>query len=152
MKGRIQRILEEENMSPSRFADEVGLNRPTVSHILSGRNNPGLEVIQKILHRFPHINASWLVTGVGSMYENSLAGEFTSPTLFDEISTEQATDKDKSNYEKEIASKNSKNIVKTDENQSSIIIKQSVIKVKKIALFYADNTYEEFIPAEKSRI
>lgn len=139
-------------MSPSRFADEVGLNRPTVSHILSGRNNPGLEVIQKILHRFPHINASWLVTGLGEMYENSQPGEYSSPTLFDEISTEQATGKDKSNYEKEIASKYPKNAVKIDENQTNIVIKQAVVKVKKIALFYADNTYEEFIPAEKSRI
>ena len=59
MKDRIQRIIDEKNLTPSKFADEVGLNRPAVSHILNGRNNPGLDALQHILHRYPEINGSW---------------------------------------------------------------------------------------------
>jgi transcriptional regulator with XRE-family HTH domain len=82
MKDRIQRLIDDKNLTPSRFADEVGLNRPAVSHILNGRNNPSMDALQKILKRFPEISGSWLLTGEGSMYQFNT--ERDSPTLFDE--------------------------------------------------------------------
>jgi transcriptional regulator with XRE-family HTH domain len=68
MNERIQLILKTKNISASKFADEIGVQRSSISHILSGRNNPSLDFIQKVLKRFPDINSSWILSGKGSMY------------------------------------------------------------------------------------
>ena len=66
MRDRIKEIIEREHMGQSQFADYIGVNRPTLSHILAGRNNPSMEVVMKIHQRFPRINLLWLLDGVGS--------------------------------------------------------------------------------------
>lgn len=148
MKDRILRIIEEKNLTSSRFADEVGLNRPAVSHILNGRNNPGLEALQRILKRFPDISGTWLITGEGSMYQTNSSLD-NNPTLFDESPEFTPLSADADKYAREIAGKTPDfNGQKTD-YQSLIPIKSKSVKVKKIAIFFSDNTYEEFIPAEK---
>jgi len=79
MNSRIQLILKTKNISASKFADEIGVQRSSISHILSGRNNPSLDFIQKTLMRFPDISPDWILTGKGSMYMQpdlfSVAGE-----------------------------------------------------------------------------
>ncbi|MBR4312756.1 MAG: helix-turn-helix transcriptional regulator, partial [Bacteroidaceae bacterium] len=42
MRERIKEIIEREGMGQSQFADFIGVNRPTLSHILAGRNNPSM--------------------------------------------------------------------------------------------------------------
>lgn len=69
MNERIQLILKTQNISASKFADEIGVQRSRISHIISGRNNPSLDFIQKIIKRFPDISSDWLVFGKGSMYK-----------------------------------------------------------------------------------
>lgn len=68
MRTRLQQLMDKEGISPARFAEIVGVQRSSVSHILSGRNNPSLEFIQKILTAFPKINSDWLIIGGGAMY------------------------------------------------------------------------------------
>ena len=68
MKERIEKILKFEQLTASKFADIIDVQRSNVSHILSGRNNPGLDFIQKILSKFTNINAEWLLLGKGEMY------------------------------------------------------------------------------------
>jgi transcriptional regulator with XRE-family HTH domain len=58
---RIREILETKNMSPSRFADEIGVQRSSISHILSGRNKPSLDIITKIVRRFPELGTDWFL-------------------------------------------------------------------------------------------
>ncbi len=65
MVDRIQKIIQLKKLTSSKFADQVGVPRSTISHILSGRNNPSLEFLQKILDTFPDINTEWLVRGEG---------------------------------------------------------------------------------------
>jgi transcriptional regulator with XRE-family HTH domain len=69
MINRILLILKTQNLSSSQFADEIGVQRSSISHILSGRNNPSLEFVCKILKRYPEINADWILFGKGSMYK-----------------------------------------------------------------------------------
>lgn len=70
MKQRLQTLLATEKMASSKFADIINVNRSSISHLLSGRNNPSLDFLQKILVKFPHINPDWLLLGQGSMYRN----------------------------------------------------------------------------------
>lgn len=148
MKDRIQRILDDKKMTSSHFADEVGLNRPAVSHILNGRNNPGLEALQRILARFPDINAAWLISGTGSMY-NSPQNDGQLPFLFDDNAEIQTDVNDKVEYARENALKPPSNITKDEDIQDLKVGKSTSVHVKKIAVFYTDNTYEEFIPVNK---
>ena len=59
-----------EGLSPSQFADKLGVQRSGVSHLLSGRNKPSFEFINKMLVAFPKINPDWLITGNGKAYRD----------------------------------------------------------------------------------
>ncbi|WP_400190646.1 helix-turn-helix domain-containing protein [Hymenobacter sp. B81] len=68
MVDRIRELLQARHLSPTQFADTIGVARPVVSHILSGRNKPSLEVVQKVLAAFPDLSMPWLLTGRGSIW------------------------------------------------------------------------------------
>jgi len=75
MVTRIRQLLEHKQLTPTQFADLIGVGRPVVSHILSERNKPSLEVAQRIGSAFPDISLAWLLFGTGEM----LAAEATGP-------------------------------------------------------------------------
>ena len=61
LNDKIKALLLSKNLSPSRFADEIGVQRSSISHILSGRNKPSFDIIQKILRRFPELGMDWVM-------------------------------------------------------------------------------------------
>ena len=63
---RIKKIMAYYNESASSFAEKIGVQRSSISHILSGRNKPSLEFILKILSAFPDVELYWLLNGKGS--------------------------------------------------------------------------------------
>jgi len=72
LNERISKVIEYSNLSPSEFADEIDVQRSSISHITSGRNKPSLEFIIKIKSSFPEILWDWLVTGEGEMLKSEL--------------------------------------------------------------------------------
>ena len=60
---RIKRIISDNNLTNSSFADKIGVPRSSISHILSGRNNPSLDLIIKITQNFSEISADFLLSG-----------------------------------------------------------------------------------------
>ena len=68
MVERIRNLLETRQLTPTQFADLIGVARPIVSHVLSGRNKPSLEVVQRILAALPELSMPWLLNGAGPMY------------------------------------------------------------------------------------
>jgi len=70
MHNRLKNWMESESLKSSALADNIGVNRATISHILSGRNKPSIDFLQKLLHSYPDLNANWLITGIGYMQEN----------------------------------------------------------------------------------
>ena len=81
MKERLIQLLDLEQLSPSKFADIIGVQRSSISHVISGRNKPSFDFLQKTLKAFPGLNASWLILGEGTMYEQM--GRNVSGNLFD---------------------------------------------------------------------
>jgi transcriptional regulator with XRE-family HTH domain len=63
MTDRFKILLDQLNLSPSEFADRIGVQRSSISHVISGRNKPSIDFLEKILNVFPDIDATWLVTG-----------------------------------------------------------------------------------------
>ncbi|GAB2568584.1 helix-turn-helix transcriptional regulator [Spirosoma areae] len=74
INDKIKQILIDKNLTPSYFADEIGVQRSSISHILSGRNRPSFDIIQKIIRRFPELGYEWIMEE-----ENSSSGQFFSP-------------------------------------------------------------------------
>lgn len=63
------------NLSPSQFADEISVQRSSLSHILSGRNKPSLDFVTKLLTSYPEINSDWLLFGKGTMISKAVKPE-----------------------------------------------------------------------------
>jgi len=145
MKSRIQKFIEIENINPSKFADEIGVQRSSISHILSGRNNPSLELIQKILTRFDYINAEWLITGKGEMFKSN-----REPSLFDtlysqnkmseDINENKTPDKNEHNIESQVKEALTDEIQIPKKNDNNFANR----KVKQIILLYDDGKAEIF--------
>ena len=88
MRDRIKQIIEREGMSQSQFADYIGVNRPTLSHVIAGRNNPSIEIMMKIHQRFPKINILWLLDGIGD-YETKTSADCSPNSLVEEQHTDE---------------------------------------------------------------
>lgn len=63
MKTRLQYIVNNEGLSNNKFAAEIGISPAAVTHIISGRNNPSLDIISKIAMRYPQYRLRWLILG-----------------------------------------------------------------------------------------
>ncbi|MFC2120048.1 helix-turn-helix domain-containing protein [Bacteroidota bacterium] len=136
MKERLLELLKAEKFTPSAFADEIGVQRSSVSHILSGRNNPGYDFLQKTLIRFNRINADWLITGMGNMYSNIVSNE-----LFNDIS-------DNEEDNKLLIHEKSENIPeKVEERPKDVGNINIELEIEKIIIFYSDKSFKEFKPS-----
>ena len=78
MYERLKNWMESEYLKPSALADNIGVNRATISHILSGRNKPSIDFLEKLLNTYPNINANWLISGVGYMQSDIKEDELVS--------------------------------------------------------------------------
>lgn len=74
MVDRIKQVMEYKQMSTTAFADAIDINRSSMTHIFSGRNQPSLDVAKKILSAFPEISTEWLIMGIGNMLQDSSRG------------------------------------------------------------------------------
>ncbi len=82
---RLQRVIDYYGESASSFSEKIGVQRSSISHILSGRNKPSLEFVLKILSAFPEVELYWLLKGKGT---------FPKPTEVAPIETAPAPAKD----------------------------------------------------------
>lgn len=64
---RIKSIMEHYSINATELANKLKVQRSGISHILSGRNKPGLDFLEKLLLHFTEISAEWLVTGQEEM-------------------------------------------------------------------------------------
>lgn len=70
MKEKLQQLMKSEGLTSSRLAEILEIQPSGISHILSGRNKPGFDLLQKILRRFPRINPDWLLLDSPQMYRS----------------------------------------------------------------------------------
>ncbi len=164
MKDRINKIMETEGLSPAKFADEIGVQRSSISHILSGRNKPSYDFIIKIMNRFSGINAEWLLTGKGPMIKS--AGQFEGKAVTQSSLFEQPIDSNPDKKSKQNA-QNTGNINESEndklpqtylniETNKGVYEKRNtsskqftnVNKLKIIMFFYDDGSFEQFIPRQ----
>ena len=120
---RIKMVMKANQMNAASFADRIGVQRSNLSHILTGRNKPSLDFIEKMLIQFPKVNASWLISG--------------------QI---QQTDVINPLKEKEtlVTNVNSKTGTNVNEEFTSKVSNKRIVKM---ITFYEDFTFDEFRPS-----
>ena len=72
---RLQKVIHFYGLSASSFAEKIGVQRSSISHILSGRNKPSLEFVMKILSSFPEVDLYWLLNGKGNFPKQEVKTE-----------------------------------------------------------------------------
>ena len=88
MNKRLLQFITAENISQSQFADNIGVARASVSHIIAGRNKPGFDFVEKMARAFPALNIEWLITGRGKMYKSTLGEQPQKPSTNDDYAND----------------------------------------------------------------
>lgn len=114
---RLEFILDYYTLSASGFADKIGVQRSSLSHLLSGRNKPSLDFILKILEFFPEIDLYWILNGQGNFLKMKNEKNAPSPTPnFEEkilektFSTAKSFEKNTTQEAEKIISQEKKNV------------------------------------------
>ncbi|QTD37935.1 helix-turn-helix transcriptional regulator [Polaribacter batillariae] len=84
---RLKKVMEHHQLSASTFADKVGVQRSSISHILSGRNKPSLDFILKVTSEFSDVDIHWLLNGKGNYPKIRNSGTTPPSSLFEDSNT-----------------------------------------------------------------
>ncbi len=142
MKDRIIQFLRDMNLTSTKFADVIGVQRSSISHILSGRNKPSFDFIEKMLVAYPDVSAQWLITGKGNMLENQPSLFNQNKDLNDHSSTQRESNISNISMQEHLISKsdeiNMENIdkdnYKTNKNKN----------IDRVMIFFVDGTFKEY--------
>jgi transcriptional regulator with XRE-family HTH domain len=119
---RLEKILDYYNLTASSFADKIGVQRSSISHLLSGRNKPSLDFILKILDVFPEIDLYWILNGKGSFPKNNEEYNIAYPPTLSYTAEKQ-----------DINLKKEETIIKND-------------AIERIVIFYKNGAFKEYRP------
>lgn len=148
MRERIKMVMDREGLTPAKFAEEIGIQRSAMSHIMNGRNNPSLDVLVKILERFTYVDSDWLLFGKGNMIRNLIQNE---PDLFTNTPINPPEVQVVPENRKEIRVDTPVNGVKQPVIERIIQEEKPSRNVSKIMIFYSDNTFDSFVPEKNKK-
>ena len=155
MNTRLKQFLAAENISQSQFADTIKVVRASVSHVLSGRNNPSYEFMRAIMLSYPHLNMEWLMLGKGRMYKDASTPAMSpapepdhipSDLLFNDYDLEESYEPaQESNIATQMPGADSSAQTSTEINTLKQVT-QTIVKqrnVSKIIIMFDDGTFQE---------
>ncbi len=173
MNERIRRLLESEQLSSSAFADIVGVQRSSISHLLAGRNKPSYDFLIKTLEAFPGLRADWLLLGEGSMYKddfNPSESVFPGGPTGDPLNKEQEGTGKKANSGADSHTGSNDLFAQTDmfkdvnkdkrteeesatgdtlqdkDSAASLSEKSHKKQIQRVMVFYTDHTFQSYEP------
>ncbi len=160
LSEKIELLIKRKQLSASQFADKLGIPRSSISHILSGRNKPSLDVVQKILRVFPEISAEDLLfedRSLGASLVSNVAKEpvpvaSTSPSLFDAVSPTPSESPKNNSPEQTIVQSNLRRPKETAVSApQEVAVATSVPPrlektIERVLIFYTDGTFSESRP------
>lgn len=157
MVNRIFTFIESLQLTPTEFADTIGVSRASISSIKTGRTQPTLSLVEKIKQRFPEIDINWLILGEGdapianrSESETELFSDDEVKTEIDITQTSFNDDTTANEYQAVYIAETPRKIEEEPQvvNQETNVPVQSTSErkrsVKKVILLYDDGSFEEF--------
>jgi transcriptional regulator with XRE-family HTH domain len=168
LSDKIELLIKKKQMSSSQFADVLGIPRSSISHILSGRNKPSLDVVQKILTAFPEVSAEDLLfedrilsVSATKLPATPSAQEILPLTNLFDAPNDTASESIKNNLpESTIVRSNLRRSTKEVNLGSSQTSNDSVSenaptstrslqkKIERVIIFYTDGTFTESKPSD----
>lgn len=152
LNKRIEQIIIDKGLSPSYFADTIGIQRSSISHILSGRNKPSLDIIQRILKVFPDIDRDWLLFDSEIPQQNMPQINRQQPV--NQVNTRQNLFEQTPRESPKIFQtepdvvKSSVNLpIKRKIERPTVPSVSSSKQIERIMIFYTDGTFEEKRPS-----
>ena len=149
---RLEIILEYYSLNASSFADKIGVQRSSLSHLLSGRNKPSLDFILKILDVFPEVDLYWVLNGTGTFPKSELKNNqiiaTPTPTFNNQIIETKLEKKselfldDLTNQKNLLEEKLATNLLN---GQNSAFQKNSS-EIDRIVIFYKNGTFNTYSP------
>lgn len=147
---RLLQIFEYYSLSSTQFADKIGVQRSTLSHLLSNRNKPSLDFLLKIIEHFPELNLYWLADGSKQMFyqKNKTDQNFKSFSDFNEDINQKANDFETDDIEESplhATNENVESLMQYEEPQK--IIDRSVeqnLEIDYIVIFYKDGSFKRY--------
>jgi len=147
MVNRVKKLLEIEQLSPSQFADEINLQRSSLSHVLSGRNKPSLDFVMKIKERFSEVSLDWLIFGEGNIFlSHEVKDDAKSILSMDENINEET--QQSINFDSKSKSSKVEKSLEIEKSVSGIEperVKYQKAHTSKVMIFYDNGTFEEYI-------
>lgn len=145
MKERLIEFLRNENKSSAQLAEEIGVQASGISHIISGRNNPSLDFVLKMLEKYKFLSTDWLLFGKGTMYKEPKMQNLFENALFQDNAEIHVEDEFKP-AEKLPGQSH----VSTEKmaQKASFVPERPSSGVIKIVWFYDNNSFEEFFPVK----
>ena len=145
MDEKLRILMQSENLTASKLAEILEVKPAAISHILSGRNKPSLELLCTLVNRFPQINPYWLL-GDATEMRNSNTAISTSDTVEDaRHSSADITSRTLFDFREEHS-------VKSEVSESAASYSNVPIstlghsEIDKIIIVYRDHTFEELQP------
>jgi len=156
---RIEDLISHKSLSIKVFSEELGVQRSSLSHILSGRNKPSLDFILKILSTYPEVNEKWLLHGKGELLksiESSLKSAI--PTESTSKSASQPDTIVTKELDTSVTSSARGNITNVPELDSALKKKAIGLKsnglastnkaIQQVVILYSDGSFEAFHPSQ----
>jgi plasmid maintenance system antidote protein VapI len=145
MKDRLVKLLQHYQISPAQLADNMGVQRSSISHILSGRNKPSFDFLIKLLENYSDLSAEWMLLGKGEMLksvENTPSNKENSnlSDLFTQVNQQSVENEQKLN--KTIRENSSSTIPEQLENDRDSSKFTNVNSIKQIILVYENDTFK----------
>ena len=156
INDKIKQILIDKNLSPSYFADEIGVQRSSISHILSGRNRPSFDIIQKIIRRFPELGYDWIMeedvstnqSGYGNRGYNRASNErLPSSNPSSNTFSVQPSVRSQRNEIPPLTDSPQPVIEPINFQEPLMPTQTSNKKVERILIFYTDGSFREYTPS-----
>jgi DNA-binding XRE family transcriptional regulator len=136
LNQKIKQFIIDKDLTSTKFADEIGVPRPSISHILSDRNKPSLEIVQKMYRRYPELGFNWFIE------EEEIATKKATQTTHNQIVT---TTKRPEYSPRESTERKMPELNAVQQNLNpSIISNFSNGSIARIMVVFNDGTIQEF--------
>ncbi len=136
MRNRIEQLIKDKGLTSVKFAETIGVQASSISHVVSGRSKPSFDFMEKIKNKFPEINMNWLISGEGEMYNYGNR---------DMLNFEAKEEKNTSNFYREEE-------VKKQEQQTQVphelfyTNNDKTKVIERVVVFFTDKTLKEYKP------
>ncbi|MCQ2083433.1 MAG: helix-turn-helix domain-containing protein [Bacteroidaceae bacterium] len=134
MKERLIQLMQLLGVNPTQFANQIGVQRATLQHILSGRNEASLKIVTGINQAYPSVNLQWLLYGQGQA-----------------IDSQNNPDENLIFPQEDMMADEFQNLSKPEKTtyynyNNDKTTTAGIQKIKEVVVFFEDGTYKKFLP------